>query len=131
MTASSVCPSCGGFYRPPGHCGCLALLDSFRALMQDELLANLDKGGRSTWRTDTPYSLLAEVHDHTAKLHIAVRELERRRAGREPRALPWGDRTPESLVREFAADTANMAVMLLDSLGLLDEIDHLVYEVNS
>lgn len=99
---------------------CYRATDEFSENMRQELRDNREKGGRDNWMRSTPMELLNEVHDHGAKLHIATRELIRRRAGLEPRALPWGERHPESLILEFAADTANMAMMLCDRLGLLD-----------
>lgn len=120
-SAVAVCEVCGGFERTNEPCLCLHVLAAFAAVMETELRDNAGKHGRAAWRTADPDWMMFEIHDHAAKLHVAFRELRRRRNGAEPRTLPWGDRSPESLVREFAADTANMALMLLDSLELLDE----------
>jgi len=112
-------------------CVCGDVSSRFIAQMDAEIRRNADKGGRNGvpdhrggmlkagWAWASPDELLAEIHDHAAKLHVAARELERRHHGEDPRDLPWGDRDPASLVLEFAADTANMAMMLCDSFGLL------------
>lgn len=113
------------------ECVCNVASAAFVACMDAEIRRNAEKGGRNGvpdhkggmlkpgWAWASPDELLAEIHDHAAKLHVAARELERRNHGEDPRPLPWGDRDPASLVREFAADTANMAMMLCDSFGLL------------
>lgn len=121
--ASGECGHCGG----ETPCDCRDRLGYFRLLMEDELFANASKGGRNGargWITADADWLLYEVQDHLAKLHVATKELLRRRAGRTPRMTPWtadrlDDREVEIRVREFAADTANMTMMLLDTLGLL------------
>lgn len=96
------------------------VLELFHRAMAEELAANADKGDRPGWLGATPPALLLDVHDHLAKLHLAAVEHGRRERGMIPRPLPWGDRDTASLVREFAADTANMAMMLADRLGVLD-----------
>ena len=94
--------------------------DAFVQLMADELAANAAKGDRFGWLAAGSGVLLLECHDHLAKLHVAVRELRRRQAGEPARPTPWGG-DMEDRVREFAADTANMAMMLLDSLDLIEQ----------
>lgn len=101
-----------------GGCPCLAKLEAFALLMQSELSANIDKGGRTAWLAYAPRFLLSEIFDHGSKLHVAAVELLRRRSGEPSRPMPWGT-DMEQRVREFAADVANMAMMLLDKLDLL------------
>lgn len=115
--SSETCEICGG--RAP--CDCTHRVTAFSMLMRHELVLNSEKGGRNGprgWITASPDALLAEIHDHAAKLHVAAREAARRRSGAEPRPIPWGD-DALARTREFAADTANVAMMLLDVLGAL------------
>lgn len=112
------CAVCGGEQDAPGTCGCVEKLDAFRQLQQQELVANIGKGGRTAWRKYTTEFLVAQVFDHAAKLAVAVTEHTRRDQGRK-RPMPWGNDVQKN-VREFAADTANMCFMLLDRLGMLD-----------
>lgn len=114
------CGVCGSPFEVGTSCGCLKALERFHDLMIVELQANADKGGRMAWLMAHPDALLAEVHDHAAKLHVAARELVRRNQGHEPRPMPWGNRAPLEMVHEFAADTANMALMLVDRLEQLE-----------
>lgn len=125
------CGICGGMMGPAG-CPCLAKLEAFSLLMQAELVANIDKGGRTTWLAYAPRFLLSEIFDHAAKLHVAGAELLRRRNGVAARPMPWGT-DMEQRVREFAADVANMAMMMLDKLDLLPmpEPDNVVGRVSA
>ena len=77
------------------------VLAPFVLLMERELRANAHKGDHVGWRGASPANLLLEVHYHVGKLHWALHH--------------------QSMdeVREFAADTANMCLMLLDACGLL------------
>lgn len=126
MQITNRCEVCGAGYFT-GDCGCRSVLALFATAMEHELRDNNEKGGRhgkdgrGGWASARPEYLLAELHDHEAKLHIAARELQRRQSGEAERDLPWGNRTAQSLVVEFAADTANMALMLCDAFGLFDE----------
>lgn len=123
MNTRAACVACGGVDSP---CGCATVLDAFTDAMRNELRANVGKGGRlglngtPGWVHADPRWLLAEVFDHAAKLQLAAVEHLRRDRGMHPRPLPWGDRDTASLVREFAADTANMAMMLTDCLDVLE-----------
>lgn len=59
------------------------------------------------------------------KLHACVVELDRSMAGAEPRPLPWTDDDVQPCdlaerVAEFAADVANMAMMVADRCGALE-----------
>ena len=120
-----ICETCGGFTAPrpsspDGACGCEEVLGRYGDGQHRELLANRHKGGRHGWRIQSPELLLADVHHHVAKLHVATCELLERRRDAEPRELPW-DGDIEDRVREFAYDTGNMTMMLLDALRLLDD----------
>lgn len=72
------------------------VLKPFVALMEAELHANSRKGDRPGWLAVTPEVLLLEIYWHTAKLSAAVKNDD------------------EALIREHAADVANMAMMVLD-----------------
>jgi hypothetical protein len=107
---------------------CAPPFEDFVQAMVRELAANAGKGDRMGWLAAGPAALLAEVHDHAAKLHVAARELIRVQQGQEQRPTPWGTSNDaerqvlwqlEDRVREFAADTANMAMMLADALGVV------------
>jgi hypothetical protein len=127
--SARACGVCGGNDFRDNPCGCTFVLSDFCNAMQVELEANAGKGGRRGingspgWVHGDPRFLLAEVFDHAAKLQLATTEHLRRERGMLPRPLPWGDRDTASLVREFAADVANMAMMLTDALGVLSEVD--------
>jgi hypothetical protein len=71
----------------------------FLALMRRELHANSGKGDRPGWLAMDRKTALLEVHHHLAKLQKAV----------------LSDDGPG--VQEFAADVANMAMMVLDVCG--------------
>lgn len=87
-----------------GPFGCV--LGPFVGYMADELHANAAKGGRENWQSMSIMTALEEVNWHTAKLNAAVQ---------------LGD--PE-LIKEHAADVANMAMMLLDVCGLIGGIQN-------
>lgn len=82
-----------------GPFGCV--LGPFVGFMADELHANAAKGGRENWQTMSIMTALDEVNWHTTKLNAAVQ---------------LGD---PDLIKEHAADVANMAMMLLDVCGLI------------
>lgn len=73
--------------------------DSFVAAMKHEIAANEWKGG---WSEDTPGHRVWEVLYHALKLGLAV----------------MGDEDP-ILIREFAADVANEAMLTADVAGAL------------
>lgn len=79
---------------------------AFVAAMADELRANQHKGDRAAWTQVDPRVLVSEVLYHAAKLSYALRQHRQ------------GDGPAQSVV-EFAADTANMALMVADSAGVL------------
>lgn len=92
------------------------VLRTFVGRMEAELAANSHKGDRPGWLDWTPEEALSEVHHHVAKLHVATVELMRRERGEDPRPLPWeGD--PATWVGEYAADTANCCMQLLDVMA--------------
>lgn len=101
----------------------VAVLATFVLNMRRELAANSGKGDRPGWMSDTPRSLLAEIQHHYVKLHAVVVEWERWAQGYEARQVPWAriqtahDLT--TLIAEFAADVANMSMMLADRCGAL------------
>jgi hypothetical protein len=74
----------------------------FLALMRRELHANAGKGDRPGWLSMDKKTALLEVHHHLAKLQKAV----------------LSDDGPG--VQEFAADVANMSMMVLDVCGGLE-----------
>lgn len=78
------------------------VLAPFVALMEAELHANAKKGDRPGWLSMYPDVALLEIYWHTAKLSAAVKNRD------------------AALIREHAADVANMAMMLLDVCGCLD-----------
>lgn len=73
----------------------------FLALMRKELHANAHKGDREGWVAMNPGECLLEIYYHMGKLQKAVKGYDR-----------FG-------IREFAADVANMAMMLVDICALL------------
>jgi hypothetical protein len=75
------------------------VLVPFARLMAKELHANAGKGDRPGWLSMTPATGMLEIYYHTAKLQKAVK----------------GGNCDG--IREFAADVANMAMMLLDACG--------------
>lgn len=101
----------------------VAVLATFTANMRRELAANSGKGDRPGWMGDTPRSLLAEIQHHYVKLHAVVVEWDRWAQGHEARQVPWAridtahDLT--ALIAEFAADVANMSMMVADRCGAL------------
>lgn len=80
-------------------------LSPFVCMMEKELIANQDKGDRFGWLQMTKDQAMLEIYYHTAKLQKAVR-----------------DNNPD-LISEYAADVANMSMMLLDVCEILvDEV---------
>jgi len=78
-----------------------AVLRPFIALMDFELHANSGKGDRPGWLGMDRSTALLEVYYHLAKLQKAVRQDER------------------AAIQEYAADVANMAMMVVDVCGCL------------
>lgn len=74
----------------------------FLALMRAELHANAHKGDRPGWLSMDRKTAMLEVFYHMGKLHQAVH------------------RDEEAAIREYAADVANMCMMLTDVCGCLE-----------
>lgn len=79
----------------------------FLAMMRTELHANAHKGDRPGWLSMDRKTAVLEVLYHMGKLHQAVH------------------RDEAAAIREYAADVANMCMMLTDVCGCLDEIARL------
>jgi len=77
------------------------VLTPFVAMMERELHANAGKGDRPAWLQMTPAVGMLEIYYHAAKLQKAVK-----------------DGNADG-VREYAADVANMSMMLVDVCGAL------------
>jgi|GEM_PF-3836035 len=78
------------------------VLQPFVHIMADELLANAGKGDRPGWLSCSADALMLEVYYHAAKLQKAVKD---------------GNRDG---IREYSADVANLAMMVLDVCGGID-----------
>lgn len=79
-------------------------LNPFVNLMTKELYANSGKGDREGWLQMTPDVAMLEIYYHCAKLQKAVRKND------------------IDGVREYAADVANMCMMIVDiHNGLVEE----------
>lgn len=78
------------------------VLAPFVSMMERELHANSGKGDRPGWLSMDRKTALLEIHYHLAKLQKAT--LSNDLHG----------------VREYAADVANMSMMLVDVCGVLD-----------
>lgn len=78
----------------------------FVVQMEHELHANAGKGDRPGWLRMTPDTALLEIYYHLSKLQKAVRD----------------DNGPG--IQEYAADVANMSMMLLDICGGLALIEY-------
>lgn len=76
----------------------------FLALMREELHANAHKGDRPGWLGMDQQTALLEIFYHLGKLQRAVKDGD-----------PHG-------IREYAADTANMCMMLVDLSGYLTNV---------
>lgn len=79
----------------------------FLVLMRAELHANAHKGDRPGWLSMDRKTAVLEVFYHMGKLHQAVH------------------RDEAAAIREYAADVANMCMMLTDVCGCLDEFARL------
>lgn len=77
------------------------VLRPFVEMMERELHANAGKGDRLGWLKMTPAIGILEIYYHASKLQKAVK-----------------DGNTEG-IREYAADVANMSMMLVDVCGLL------------
>jgi hypothetical protein len=77
------------------------VLRPFLAMMEKELHANAGKGDRPGWLQMDRKTAILEVFYHMGKLHQAVHRGE------------------AEAIKEYAADVANMCMMLVDVCGLL------------
>jgi len=77
------------------------VLRPFLALMEKELHANAGKGDRPGWLKMDGKTAILEVFYHMGKLHQAVHRGE------------------AEAIKEYAADVANMCMMLVDVCGFL------------
>ena len=77
------------------------VLRPFLAMMEKELHANAGKGDRPGWLQMDSKTAILEVFYHMGKLHQAVHRGE------------------AEAIQEYAADVANMCMMLVDVCGLL------------
>ena len=77
------------------------VLRPFVAMMEKELHANASKGDRPGWLQMDSKTAILEVFYHMGKLHQAVHRGE------------------AEAIKEYAADVANMCMMLVDVCGLL------------
>jgi len=83
------------------------VLNPFFAMMEQELHANAGKGDRPGWLSMSPGQCLLEIYYHIGKLQKAVKD------------------GSEAGISEYAADVANMSMMLVDICGLLgDKYSH-------
>jgi hypothetical protein len=78
-------------------------LRPFVAMMERELHANTHKGDRQGWLAMSKQTALLEIYYHLAKLQTAVVKTD-----------------PEG-IKEYAADVANMSMMLVDICGGFDK----------
>ncbi|MBP5055327.1 hypothetical protein [Pseudomonas chlororaphis] len=103
------CPDCTQAAQPQGEPVAAQKYDDtllpFLALMRKELHANVGKGDRPGWLTMSSDNCLLEIFYHLGKLQKSVKN--RDAAG----------------MTEYAADVANMCMMLLDICGVLAFIE--------
>jgi len=79
----------------------------FLSLMRNELHANAGKGDRPGWLVMTPGECLLEIYYHLGKLQKGVKDGN----------SMW--------IKEYAADVANMSMMLTDICACLDKVKEL------
>lgn len=94
----------------------------FVARMVTELAANDDKGNRPGWLTMDRKTAIAEVHWHASKLAVEAKRMEALETS--PITCNDGEMIGESqeIIREYAADVANCALMVLDCMRLLGDL---------
>lgn len=109
-----------------------AVVQHFAEVMESKLRANAHKGGRKEWKVEDASWLLERVRDEVKELELAMAEMvELELAMAEMAALrtsPDLDRESRDKayalvkkdIREEAADIANFAMMVADSLDCLD-----------
>lgn len=82
------------------------LIGVFSRLMRKELIANSRKGDRPGWMRQAARNIVSDIYYHTGKLQMAVEK---------------GD---IEQVKEYAADVANLALMVVDVQANLVELEN-------
>lgn len=77
--------------------------------MIEQLALNKRKGDRAGWLACEPMQLVLEIYYHTGKLQEAVRS------------------NNKNLIKEYSADVANMAMMVLDKTGGLLPLEENIF----
>ncbi len=103
------------------------MVDLFAKAIKAEMRVNHHKGMRATWLGRTIDEALLEVHQHVAKLHVAVIHpddfyvcgCDLYEADHDPERCTGSD-----LRLEHAADVAACCMMLVDLLGLLNTYEN-------
>lgn len=95
-------------------------LYAFYVLMATELAANDAKGNRPGWLNMTRKEAMGELHEHASKFEVASKGHEQK-IGNDFYGEEYFAAFSKSAdkVSEYAADTANCAMMALDVMGLL------------
>ncbi len=99
------------------------MVDRFAQFIKAEMRVNHHKGMRNVWLARSIDEALMEVHQHVAKLHVAViHPDEANECGCDLYDKDHEDQkcTGADLRMEHAADVAACAMMLVDLLGLLN-----------
>jgi hypothetical protein len=94
-------------------------VEEFVAMMVEELAANDGKGNRPGWLTMSRKDAIAVVHWHASKLAVAAKEAADVPGKGDSLLRRANHDGAVRQTREFAADTANCALMVLDCMGLL------------
>lgn len=99
-----------------------AVVQHFAEVMESKLRANAHKGGRKEWKVEDASWLLERVRDEVKELELAMAEMVALRTSpdldRESRDKAYA--LVKKDIREEAADIANFAMMVADSLDCLD-----------
>jgi hypothetical protein len=99
------------------------MVDRFAQFIKAEMRVNHHKGMRNVWLARSIDEALMEVHQHVAKLHVAViHPDEANECGCDLYDKDHEDQncTGADLRMEHAADVAACCMMLVDLLGLLN-----------
>lgn len=103
------------------------MVDKFAETIKAEMRVNHHKGMRDAWLKRTIDEALLEVHQHVAKLHVAVIHpddiyecgCDLYEADHDPERCTGSD-----MRLEHAADVAACCMMLVDLLGLLNPYEN-------
>lgn len=103
------------------------MVDKFAEAIKAEMRVNHHKGMRDAWLKRTIDEALLEVHQHVAKLHVAVIHpddiyecgCDLYEADHDPERCTGSD-----MRLEHAADVAACCMMLVDLLGLLNPYEN-------